>query len=273
MRHFVTHMLLSLVVAYLLLIIVVAVFQRRLIYFPTQLSSDVAERAAAARGFVAWRNTTGDVIGWRLPVSGLPTASVLIAHGNAGSAVDRDYLARPIHQAAAVDVYILEYPGYGIRAGSPSMASLLSAADEAFDLLPVDEPVYVVGESLGSGVAAHLAQTRGRRVAGLMLFMPYDKLASVARSKMPFLPVALVLRDKFAPSEWLKEYHGPVKIVLAGADEVIPARFGRRLYDGLSGPKDLQVVPGARHNDVASQTPAWWKSVFAFWEQDKQARG
>jgi pimeloyl-ACP methyl ester carboxylesterase len=265
-------MLQSIVVVYLLLIVAVALFQRRLIYFPTRVASDVAGRAAAATGFMAWRSATGEVLGWRLPASGVRRSNVLIVHGNAGSAIDRDYFARPIHQAVAADVYILEYPGYGTRAGSPSMTSLLAAADEAFDFLPVNEPVYVVGESLGAGVAAHLAKTRGDRVSGLMLFMPYDNLVSVAQSKIPIVPVRLLLRDQFAPAVWLEKFRGPVKILLAGNDEIIPTRFGRRLYDGLSGPKELEVVPGARHNDVAAQTPAWWKGVFAFWEQSKQAR-
>lgn len=266
-------MLQWIVVAYLLLVVAAALFQRRLIYFPSRLSSDVAERTAAEKGFVPWRNSTGHVIGWRLPASGLRTASVLIVHGNAGSALDRDYFAAPIHRAATVDVCILEYPGYGMRAGSPSITSLLAASDEAFDLLPVNEPVYVVGESLGSGVAAHLAHTRPDKVSGLLLFMPYDNLVAVAQSKVPFLPAALVLRDRYAPGAWLEAYRGPLKIVLAGADEVMPPKFGRRLYDGFAGPKELQVVPDARHNDVAAQTPAWWKSVFSFWERNTQLRG
>jgi uncharacterized protein len=265
-------MLQFIVVAYLLLVVAVALLQRRLIFLPTKLTRELAERSAAEKGFVPWQNSAGHVIGWKLPSSEVSSASVMIVHGNAGSATDRDYLARPIHQAAAVDVYVLEYPGYGMRAGSPGITSLLAAADEAFDLIPTNAPVYVVGESLGSGVAAHLAQRTPDRVSGLMLFMPYNNMVAVAQSKMPFLPVSLLLRDRFAPDAWLKEYHGPVKIILAEADEVIPAKFGRRLYDGYAGPKDLQVVPGARHNDVAAQTPAWWKSVFAFWDRAQLQR-
>jgi pimeloyl-ACP methyl ester carboxylesterase len=270
MTHSVIRMLQSIALVYAVFIVAVVIFQRRLIYFPTRLSTDVAERAAASKGLVPWRNGSGQIIGWKLPSNGARVASVLVAHGNAGSAIDRDYYARPIHQAVAVDVYLLEYPGYGMRAGSPSITSLLAAADEAFDLLPANEPVYIVGESLGSGVAAHLAGTRRNKVAGLMLFMPYDNLVSLAQSKMPFLPVSLVLRDRFAPDKWLAEYRGPIKVLLAGADEVIPAKFGRRLYDGYAGPKDLQIIPGGRHNDVAGRTPAWWKDVFSFWESNKQ---
>jgi hypothetical protein len=269
MTRWIIGMLLSIVALYVLLVVAATLFQRRLIYFPTVLPAATAERAAADVGLVAWRNGRGEIIGWRLPSTAPRTANVLIVHGNAGSATDRDYFARPIHDAANVDVYILEYPGYGARAGLPSMTSFLAAADEAFALLPTNEQVYVVGESLGSGVATHLASAHQHRVAGLALFMPYDNLASVAQAAMPFLPVSLVLRERFIPGKWLEHYRGPIKIVLAGADRVIPSRFGQRLYDGYAGPKELQVVAGAGHNDVAGQSAAWWKTVFSFWERNR----
>ncbi|MEO8625038.1 MAG: alpha/beta fold hydrolase [bacterium] len=268
MIRLVTGMLLTVVAIYVVLVVAAALFQRRLIYFPTVLPPALAAREATERGFVAWRNTAGDVIGWKLPSSEPHIGNVLVVHGNAGSAIDRDYFAHPIHEAAAVDVYILEYPGYGMRSGSPSITSLLAAADEAFDLLPTNEPVYVVGESLGTGVASHLGQTKQGKVAGIALFMPYDNFVSVAQAAMPFLPAALVLRERYASDVWLERYRGPIKFILAGADEVIPTRLGQRLYDGYAGPKEIQVVPGARHNDTAAQTAQWWKTVFVFWDQN-----
>jgi fermentation-respiration switch protein FrsA (DUF1100 family) len=85
---------------------------------------------------------------------------------------------------------------------------------------------------------------------------------------MFLLPAYLLLLDRFSPAKYLKDYRGPVKIVLAGSDEIIPVTSGRRLFDGYKGPKDLQIVPGAHHNDVAKQSPDWWKEVFEFWRQN-----
>jgi pimeloyl-ACP methyl ester carboxylesterase len=264
--------LLLLVIVYLLVVLAALIFQRRLIYFPTKIPADLAVQAAAKHGFVPWKNPAGQIIGWKLPATSSPVASVLITHGNAGCAIDRDYLAKPIHDAAPVDVFVLEYPGYGAREGSPSEQSLLAAADEAFALLTNQTRIYIVTESLGAGVAAHLAKTHGEKVSGLMMFMPYNKLASVAQEKMPFLPARLLLWDRFDPEDWLKSYHGPVKIVLAGADEIIPTKFGRRLFDSCAEPKSLQIVPNAHHNDVAGQSAEWWKEVFLFWEQNPKAK-
>jgi pimeloyl-ACP methyl ester carboxylesterase len=258
--------LLTLVALYLLLCAAGCALQRRLIYFPTKLDPRVAEQMAAKEGFQPWRNPAGEIIGWKFPASSSPTASVLIVHGNAGSALNRDYFARPIHEASTFDAYVLEYPGYGPRPGKPSMNSFLAAAEEAFALLPTNQPAYVVSESIGTGVAAHLARVYPNRVSGLVLFAPYNDLVSVGRRQMPFLPVRWILRERFNPAEWLKDYRGPVSFVIAGADEIIPPDLGRKLHDGYAGPKRLQVIEGARHNDIAGQPPEWWREQLKFWQ-------
>lgn len=259
-------MLLTIIIGYALVILFVALFQRRLIFVPARLPSAVAESTSRQNGFVPWHNAAKEFIGWQMPASGSSTSVVLIVHGNAGFAGDRDYLARPIRDAAAVDVFVLEYPGYGARSGSPSKASFISAAEEAFALLPAGKPRYIVAESLGAGVATHLAKAHAPEIAGMALFVPYHSLAWVAQRTMPLLPAGLLLRDRFIPAEDLKSYQGPIKVVVAENDEVIPAEAGRRLYESYDGPKDLKVFSQARHNEVAEQSPEWWREVFAFWE-------
>jgi uncharacterized protein len=255
------------VIGYAVVLVSFTVLQRYLIYVPTKLTPEFAEQAAAKVGFVPWRNKSGHLMGWKLPAYSNPTGSVLIVHGNGGWALDRAYMANPIHDTASLDIYILEYPGYGAREGSPGEKSFLSAADEAFENLPGSLPAYVVSESLGTGVAAHLAQKYPSRVGGLALFVPYNKLAAVAANHVPFLPAYFLLWDRFDPAAWLKDYHGPVKVIVAGADEIIPPKLGERLYDGYAGPKILQVIPNAHHNDTAEQSPDWWREVLVFWQQ------
>jgi pimeloyl-ACP methyl ester carboxylesterase len=264
-------MLLTVIIGYALIILIVAAVQRQLIYVPTRLDPSVAQSTAARNGFAPWRNAAGEIIGWRMPAGERSTACVLVVHGNAGFAADRDYLARPIHDAASVDVFVLEYPGYGARAGSPSKASFVAAAEEAFTSLPSGLPRYLVCESIGAGVGTYLAMMHPKEIAGLALFVPYHRLSWVAQRTMPLLPAGWLLRDRFAPADDLKTYHGPVKIVVAEKDEIIPAEAGRRLYESYAGPKDLLVIPNARHNDVAEQTPEWWRGVFAFWHTNATA--
>ena len=257
----------TLVIGYTVVVVFFTVFQRNLIYVPTRVTMEQARRKAVREGFIPWRNKAGQLIGWELVAGSKPAGSVLIVHGNAGWALTRAYLAKSIHDAAPLDVFILEYPGYGAREGSPAGASFLSAGDEAFGNLPANAPVYVVSESLGTGVAAHLAEKNPAGVAGLALFVPYDRLALVAQNQVPYLPAYFLLLDRYDPVDWLKEYHGPVMVILAGSDEIIPPRLGRHLYDEYTGPKMLQVMPGARHNQTTDQSPDWWKDVLEFWRE------
>ncbi len=261
-----------LLIVYLLVALAALIFQRRLIYFPTKIPAEVIESVAKEHGFAPWKNPTGQIIGWKIPAAGTATGSVLIVHGNAGCALGRDYIAQPVHDAADVEVFVLEYPGYGARAGSPSKTSLLVAAEEAFHLLPPGPPKYVVSESIGAGVACELARNHPSEIAGLVLFVPYQNLASVAQKQMPFLPAYFFLLDRFNPAEDLKAYRGPVKFVVAEADEIIGATSGKKLFAGYAGPKVLQLVPGAHHNDVSGQSPDWWRAVFKFWRENARAR-
>jgi uncharacterized protein len=254
------------VIAYLFVLLAVLIFQRRLIYIPTKIPADVIESVAAGHSFAPWKNSAGEIIGWKMLASTNATASVLIVHGNAGCALSRDYLAQPVHDAADADVFVLEYPGYGARPGSPNKESFVAAAEEAFQLLPKNLPRYVVSESIGTGVATELAKNHPSEIAGLALFVPYHNLASVAQRQMWFLPAYFLLLDCFNPEECLKSYRGPVKFIIAGDDEVIGVASGLRLSNGYAGPKEIQIFPGAHHNDIAGQPVAWWKKVF-FWQK------
>ena len=259
--------LFAVVIAYFFLCACVYLLQRSLLYFPAKIPAEVVVSSGVEHGFVPWKNPSGGIIGWKISASGSATGSVLIIHGNAGCAIGRDYLAQPIHAAADVDVFVLEYPGYGARAGSPGKNSFMAAAEEAFQLLPTNSPRYVVSESIGAGVACALAQNHPQALAGMALLVPYHNLASVAQRRMWFLPAYFLLRDRFNPEACLRGYHGPVKFVLAGADEVIGPESGLRLYESYGGLKELQVFPGAHHNDVSGQPAVWWREVFSFWRQ------
>ena len=261
--------LLTLLGLYALLALFVMLVQRKLIYYPSRFPSDAASQLAQQEGFREWRNKAGELIGWHMPARSTSTGAVLIVHGNAGCAFHRSYIAEPIHAAASVDVYVLEYPGYGCRGGKPSQQAIFAAADEAVAALADRSPLYVVSESIGTGPATYIAGKHPTKISGLTLFAPYNKLTAVGQAQMPFLPVGLLLWDRYDPAAYLTDYRGPVKIVLAERDTIIPPRFGQRLHDGYQGPKAVEVIPGAGHNDIAARPPEWWQSVFSYWQSNR----
>jgi len=248
-----------------------AFFQRRLIYYPPHLAAKQVDESAKTGGLDRWNNPSGQPIGMkRLSPKQPADGQVLITYGNGSWTVGCAHYADDIQQVATFDVFILEYPGYADRTGSPSQKSIFRAADEALQSLGTNKPVYLVGESLGSGVAAYLAGTHPDRIAGMILLSPYNRLTSVAQNHMPYLPVGLMLVDRFPSEDYLRNYHGPVGIMVDGRDEVVPEKFGLRLYDSYAGPKRLWRFPDGNHISIMEPPEKFWGEVLDFWQTNNQ---
>jgi pimeloyl-ACP methyl ester carboxylesterase len=142
-----------------------------------------------------------------------------------------------------------------------------AAAARALELLLSHDtrPIYLIGESLGSGVASHLAATFPEQVAGLLLVTPFSSLHDVAAHHFKLLPVRTLLSERYDSMEALSHYRGPVAFLLAGQDEVVPKILGQRLHDNYNGPRWLRVIPGAGHNSLPLYPNTdWWGEVSAF---------
>jgi uncharacterized protein len=254
-------------VLYFFLCMAMAFLQRSLLYFPTIYTPAQLDQMAAAAGLGRWTNSAGEYIGLkRLSLRQPADGSILITYGNGGTSVGCAHYADAIQSVASMDVFILEYPGYADRPGKPSQKGLFDAAEEAFQMLPTNRPVYLIGESLGAGVASFLAGTHPAKIAGTLLISPFDRLASVARFHYPFLPIGLLLVDKFPSEDYLRHYHGPVGIVVDGRDTVVPEKFGRRLFDSYAGPKRLWYFPEGHHIDITDPPEKFWGEVVDFWK-------
>jgi pimeloyl-ACP methyl ester carboxylesterase len=219
-------------------------------------------------GLQVWRDNAGEAIGWKSPGDTNARYRMLVLHGNAGYALNRGYFVTGLRaQGRQWDVFLFEYPGYGARKGTPSEANFKAAATQALEsLLATDSrPVFIIGESLGSGVASFLASTLPNKVAGLLLITPFSSLTDVAAYHYPFLPVRTLLCERYDSREALSHYNGPVAFLLAGRDEVVTSELGQQLYESYSGPKWLHVEAHAGHNNLPYDPAApWWGEVSTF---------
>lgn len=242
--------------------------QRQLIYFPSKEQGQVLENIASRSGLLTWRDNAGEAIGWRTPENPDADYRMLVFHGNAGYALHRGYFVSGFQQLEGQwNVFLFEYPGYGPREGTPSEASFKASAKPALEKLLADDsrPVFITGESLGSGVASYLASAFPDQVAGLLLVTPFTSLTDVAAQHYPFLPVRTLLRERYDSQEALSSYQGPVAFLLAGRDEIVPSELGRQLYDSYNGPKWLYIEEHAGHNSLPCDPSApWWAEVSTF---------
>jgi alpha-beta hydrolase superfamily lysophospholipase len=259
------------VIAYVVVCGLVGIFQRRIMYFPFYKTQAGMLARAEEKSCQPWRDGNGEIIGWKREQSGAPAANrLVIFHGNAGYALMRSHYIDGFHRldnGRLWEVYIFEYPGYGARSGKLGQESFTKAGLEAIDTLKAADsrPIYLLGESLGSGLACALAQRRPKDVAGLFLFTPYARMTDVASRHFWFLPARLLVRDRWDNVSALREYGGPMAMLIAGDDEVVTAPQGQALFDSYAGPKRLWTEPGAMHNTVNfSPDVPWWREVSDF---------
>lgn len=235
-----------LVGAWVLLVVVTAVFQRQLIYLPDR------SRPSPPAGVEEVGLTTDDgleLTAWLLTPEEEPATTVLLAPGNAGNRAMRVPTANGLVERGHA-VLLLDYRGYGGNPGRPSEDGLVADARAAYDHLTgsqqVDpERLVYLGESIGSGVVAALAAERPP--AALVLRSPFPDLAAVGREVYPFLPVGLLLRDRFAVSEQLAAYDGPTLVVAGSEDRIVATHLSREVAEAADAA--YVEVPGADHND------------------------
>lgn len=240
--------LLGLVAVYAVVALGACALQDKLLYFPAPERPEPTRFGVPDMLPVTLNTADGLALNaWYKP--GAPTLVYL--HGNGGHIGHRGFKVRPWLDAG-IGVLLVEWRGYGGNLGAPGEAGLLADGRAALDFLaargvpPARTVLY--GESLGSGIAVMLAVERP--VGGLVLEAPYTSIAEVGASHYWFLPVGLLLRDAFDARAAAPRVAAPVLVVHGENDDVIPARFGRALYEALPQPKQARFIPGAGHNDL-----------------------
>jgi len=240
--------------------------QNRFLYFPNDDRPTAAMLASENMAF--WRAAGQDYRGLISKENEAATSgTIVLFHGNGGTAFDRGFYLEPLGNLG-FRVILAEYPLYGGRPGKVGEKSFVADGLETLRLAHEDygEPVYLLGESLGCGVAAAVARQTSVPLAGLILITPWDTLASVAKSLFPFLPVKLVLTDRYDSIENLKNFPRNISVVGAEHDEILPIRHAHQLYQSLpEGRKRMWVIPNAGHNDWPYYADAsLWKEITDF---------
>jgi fermentation-respiration switch protein FrsA (DUF1100 family) len=227
-------------------------FQRHLIYLPDAGPVQPAESVLPGAREVVLHTEDGlHLAAWHLPGGAPDAPAVLVANGNAGHRALRAPLARALGEAG-LSVLLFDYRGYGGNAGDPSEKGLALDVRAARDFLldeaavPADRLLYF-GESLGAAVVTELATEHPP--AGLILRSPFVDLASVGAVHYPFLPVRLLLRDRYPVAEHVARVQAPTTIVYGSADSIVPPEQSRAVAEAAAQLHRLVEVPGADHND------------------------
>ncbi len=243
--------LLAALIGYGAVVAAVFVFQRNLQYFPSRIAQDAERLTGGLMQTATYRTADGlGLSAWYRPSSdGLPT--LVMFHGNGGQHGDR---ARSMlsYMERGYGVLLASYRGYGENPGSPTEEGLYADARAALDWLASEGvgsgTVVLYGESLGSGVAVQMAAERS--VAAIVLEAPFTSAVDVGQAAYRWLPVGLLMKDRFDNLSKIDEVSAPLLLMHGEADRVVATRFGRELFEAANGPKSARFIPGGGHNDL-----------------------
>jgi len=236
------------VIGYTLVALIMFLFQRKFQYLPdsSAVSVPTGERF---RGLEEVDLVAGGVRlkAWYWPGSGGTT--IVLFHGNAGHRGHRLEWMERFHRDGH-GLFLLDYRGYGGSEGSPTEAGLFADGAAALAWLEQrgETELIYFGESLGCGVAVEMAVRNPPRA--LVLHSGYTSLVDVAQRHYFYLPVWLLMKDRYACRAKIARISAPLLMVHGEHDALISPSMGRELFDAASAPKEWFPVPGARHNDV-----------------------
>jgi len=244
------------------------VVMQRAVLFPGQSRSAAPNAIDRFPSFEAVRLDTefGPIDAWYQPAPGAeaaaPAPAVIFAHGNGELIDDWPPMLAPFAQLG-VALMLVEYPGYGRSAGTPSEASVNVAMRAAWQAL-VDRPevdparIVLFGRSLGGGAVCDLLPEM--QPAALILQSSFTSAADLAWDlfKMP----SFVVRDPFRSLDAVRGYGGPVLVIHGRQDEMIPYAHAERMAS--EAPNGRLVTYECGHNDCPPDWPRFWRDVGAF---------
>jgi alpha-beta hydrolase superfamily lysophospholipase len=223
-------------------------------------------QAADQHYLTLWPTSDEGYRGLVTPTSTGARGTVVVFHGNAGSALNRLHYVTALERLG-LKVVLAEYPGYGAREGQLNEQALVADAKTTVRWAErdFDGPVYVWGESLGCGVATAVAADPSLPVEGLALITPFTTLPDLAQAIYRYLPVRWLVRDQHDNVTNLTSFEKPVALLVTEQDEIMPRAQAEALYDSLTIQKKMWVFQGAGHNTwPTAAEEKWWQEVADF---------
>jgi len=164
--------------------------------------------------------------------------TVIYFHGNAGKLENRIYKLNHFEDLN-VNFLIIAWRGFSGNEGKPSENNLYTDGISGIEWLKkkgvTEKDIIIYGESLGTGIATEIAQNKN--FAGLILETPFTSMVEAAKNFYPYIPVGLLLKDKYKNQEKIKNINIPVLVMHGEADQIVPFWMGKKIFDLANNPK------------------------------------
>ena len=226
------------ILVYFLILIFLYFYQRNLMYHPSENNYSNDQLTVQIEKVRVDTEDGIELLGWYHNKDIGRYKTILYFHGNAGSLENRIHKLNHFKEMD-VNFLIIAWRGFSGNKGKPSEKGLYEDGRSAINWLLnkgiKEENIIIYGESLGTGVATHLSQKR--KFAGIILETPFTSMIDAAKKFYPYIPVSLLLKDKFNIKDKIKNVTVPVLVMHGESDQIVPFFMGKKIYEVANDPK------------------------------------
>ena len=230
--------ILTIFVIYFLVLVFLYFYQRNLLYHPNENNYSEDKISVDIEKVKIQTSDNIELLGWYHKKNLKDYKTLVYFHGNAGSLENRIHKLNHF-QDMNINFLIIAWRGFNGNKGKPSERGLYVDGKSAIDWLikkGVDEKNLILyGESLGTGVATHLAQNKN--YAGVILETPFTSMVDAAKNFYPYVPINLLLKDKFENFKKVKNINAPILVMHGEVDKIVPFSMGKKIYEIANNPK------------------------------------
>ena len=237
MNYF-TLILLILIGIYFFILTYTYFYQRHLLYHPSENNYSGDQLTVSVEKVKIKTQDNIELLSWYHNKNLNNYKTILFLHGNAGSLENRIH---KINNFKNMDVnfLLLSWRGFNGNDGEPTEKGLYEDAKSAVVWLKSkglnEKDIIIYGESLGTGVATEIAQNKN--FAGIILESPFTSMIDAGKDKYPYLPVRLLLKDKYESDKKINNINSPILIMHGKVDKIVPFHMGKKMYELANEPK------------------------------------
>ena len=229
---------LTIFLIYFVILFFLFFYQRNLLYHPNENNYFGDKLTVGIKKVKITTQDNIELLAWYHEKNLKDYKTILYFHGNAGSLENRIHKLNHFKNLD-INFLIIAWRGFSGNEGKPSEKGLYEDGESAVKWLlnkGIEEKnIILYGESLGTGIATHISQNKN--FAGVILETPFTSMVDVAKTFYPYIPVSLVLKDKFENKKKMKNISSPILVMHGELDQIVPFRMGEKIYKIANNPK------------------------------------
>ncbi len=237
-RNIFFKIILVLPIIYFSVLIILFFFQRNLLYHPDENNYFGDKLEVNIEEIKIKTPDQINLLGWFHEKDIIKFKTIIYFHGNAGKLENRIHKLNHFKDIN-VNFLIIAWRGFSGNAGKPTEKGLYKDGLSAIEWLikrGVDEKnIVLYGESLGTGIVTEIAQNK--KFAGLILETPFTSMIDAAKNVYPYIPVKLLLKDKYENDKKIKNINIPILVMHGEVDTIVPFWMGKKIYELANEPK------------------------------------